>query len=374
MVPMPLHAGGGPTADALLATSAHPSLGAAADLYAWLVGSWNVDVTDFGDDGMPRHGDGEWHFAWVLEGRALQDVWIVPMRAERAREPASVVGNRYGTSLRVYDRETATWRVTWINPVTGAEDHLVGRREGEDVVQTGIDREGRLMRWTFTDITPDGFRWLGETSADDGASWRLDAEFVGRRRERSAPPWAATWRWTDRPGLEALQVRRDGAEVIAESEIVMELEGASSRVHYRLRYDASWALLEGTIAIDRAGATRSMEIRQVEPGVWSVDGRRRKDLDGCTDLDLMTTPFTNTPPLLRLEPAAGDTVQLRVAWVRFPDLSVTPVDQEYTRLDDSGLGRRYRYRNMESGFVDDLELDARRLVVSYGPWRLLEHR
>ena len=51
------------------------------DLYGWLVGSWDLDVTRFLPDGTTRRRSGEWHVGWVLEGRAIQDVWVVPPHA-----------------------------------------------------------------------------------------------------------------------------------------------------------------------------------------------------------------------------------------------------------------------------------------------------
>ena len=53
-------------------------------LYGQFVGSWDLDVTEYRDDG-PVQRRGEWHFGWALEGRAVQDVWIVPPRGQRGR-------------------------------------------------------------------------------------------------------------------------------------------------------------------------------------------------------------------------------------------------------------------------------------------------
>jgi hypothetical protein len=59
-------------------------------LYGWLIGSWEMDAVVHADDGTVHNGPGEIHFGWVLEGRAIQDVWILP-------------NVFYGTTLRVYD-------------------------------------------------------------------------------------------------------------------------------------------------------------------------------------------------------------------------------------------------------------------------------
>jgi hypothetical protein len=148
-------------------------------LYDPLLGDWDVDVVDHDADGTRRTSKGEWHFAWVLEGRAIQDVFIVPPRGSRLAQPAQ--GNRYGTTLRVYDPATDAWRLTWVNPASGAMNTLTGRRRGEEIVQEGRDADGSLNRWIFSEVTAQSFRWRGEVSTDEGKTWRLAAEFFGRR-------------------------------------------------------------------------------------------------------------------------------------------------------------------------------------------------
>jgi hypothetical protein len=149
------------------------------DLYAFLLGSWDAEVIDYDEAGARQTARGEWHFARVLEGRGVQDVWISPPRGDRG---ARTFANRYGTSIRVYDRKAQVWRVTWINPVSGAHDELTGRREGADVVQEGTAADGSRMRWVFTGIAPASCVWKGYGSSD-GKTWRLEAEFHLRRHE-----------------------------------------------------------------------------------------------------------------------------------------------------------------------------------------------
>ena len=377
-------------------------LGPAAADVGWLAGSWDAEVIDYPRDGPPRRGRGEWHFAWVLEGRALQDVWIVPPRAERGRTPAESAdgpGNRYGSTLRVFDAEDGLWRITWINPVTGVESRLAGRRAGGDLVLEGLDDEGVRMRWSFTEIEPAidsgapprSFRWLGESSRDDGETWRLDAEFqLTRWREATEPaarpaaaaPLTRRWRLTDMPGLESVEIHRTEEEVIADGAVLVLLDGVPTEVRYRLSYDAGWRFLRGTIR-SRAGSgdEQAMEIvhdpTASPAAAWRIDGEPRADLAGCVDIDLMVTPFTNTPPLRSSPLAPGEARATRVAWIRWPEFRPQAVDQEYLRLDDPepaeapAAEARYRYRNLDSGFVGELTVDDETLVLDYGPWRRL---
>jgi hypothetical protein len=106
----------------------------------------------------------------VLEGRAIQDVWILP-------------GVFHGTTLRVYDPRSNAWHILWSDPLHQYYSRQVGRPEGRDIVQIGRNDSGELTRWSFRDITPDSFRWLGERSTDDGATWQLQAEFHARRTD-----------------------------------------------------------------------------------------------------------------------------------------------------------------------------------------------
>ena len=164
----------------LAAPGRSPEIPESADAYGWLVGSWDLDVRHYGTDVTALHIEGEAHFGWTLEGRAVQDVWIMPRRSERTAGPDKT-RNMYGTTLRVWDPSIQAWRVTWINPVNGGRDELIGRRMGDDIVQVGAHSDGTPIRWSFTEIAPDSFRWIGEALQADGRTWKLEGEFRARR-------------------------------------------------------------------------------------------------------------------------------------------------------------------------------------------------
>jgi hypothetical protein len=135
-------------------------------LYGWLIGRWEMDTAVYDDNGAKQTGRGEVHAGWVLEGRAIQDVWILP-------------GTFYGTTLRVYDPGIDAWHILWSDPVRQYYARQIGRARGNDIVQEGKNDAGDAIRWSFTEITPNSFRWRGERAADGG--WRLQAEFFARR-------------------------------------------------------------------------------------------------------------------------------------------------------------------------------------------------
>jgi uncharacterized protein len=171
-------------ASALISRRPSPELGEMAQALGWLVGGWSAQVRDFDPDGTVRQSSGEWWFSWVLEGRAIQDVFIVPPRTERQANrnmssgSSTRANNRYGTTVRWFDQQRGLWRLVWVNPVSGALNVLGGKREGDCIVLEGIEGDVRI-RWSFNEIKPDSFIWRGETYENN--NWRLGAEFRLRR-------------------------------------------------------------------------------------------------------------------------------------------------------------------------------------------------
>ena len=151
-------------------------------LYAWLVGSWTMDITTILDDGTTHHGQGEIHAGWVLQGRAIQDVWMIPRCVERKPGIAQLpgAGNWYGTTLRLYDSKIDAWRILWNDPATNIFTQQIGRARGRDIVQTGPDPRGGSMRWTFAEIENDSFHWTAERAPDE-RNWRREVDIHARR-------------------------------------------------------------------------------------------------------------------------------------------------------------------------------------------------
>lgn len=169
---------------ALASPARAPDIDDADDVYGWLVGSWSLRVLHYRGFDLRGQGlTGEVHAGWVLEGRAIQDVWIMPAREDRragrfARDPQN---DMYGTTLRAWDPQLRAWRIAWNNPARGHRETQIGRRVGDEIVQTGARADGQATRWRFTDITPERFHWIGEALDVDGKSWRLEGEFIATR-------------------------------------------------------------------------------------------------------------------------------------------------------------------------------------------------
>jgi len=163
----------------LAAPGPHESLGAHAKTYGRVIGSWKGELHNHMFGAPARTSSIEVSFGWVLEGRAVEDVWITPARGERS-PPSPSNFNWYGSTLRVFDPARQSWRAVWTDPASQLHIELEGRSIGEDVVQLGT-RDGQPIRWTFSDIRDDSFTWRAHILEPDGVNFRLEVEINLRR-------------------------------------------------------------------------------------------------------------------------------------------------------------------------------------------------
>lgn len=160
---------------ALSASGPNSSLGDEARVFDRFVGVWDCEYTFFAEDGGVSRASGELKFGWILDGRAVQDIWITyPKEASKERD--------VGTSVRFFDPRSKVWRVLFVNPAYGSFITMQGRAEGDRIVLRGVNEEGSMLRWSFNEIQADSFTWRGEKSRDGGKTWRLREEHRMRRR------------------------------------------------------------------------------------------------------------------------------------------------------------------------------------------------
>jgi hypothetical protein len=160
---------------ALGASSPHPSLGEEARVFDRLVGTWDCDYSFFLEDGSVRHKKGELLLGWILDGRAVQDIFVTyPADGEKDR--------RIGTTVRFFDTALKQWRVVFVSPQFNYLVNVQGGLEGDRIVLRGVDIDGAPIRWSFNDIKPDSFLWRGEKSHDGGKTWKVEEEHHMKRR------------------------------------------------------------------------------------------------------------------------------------------------------------------------------------------------
>jgi hypothetical protein len=177
------------------------------------------------------------------------------------------------------------------------------------------------------------------------------------------------WAPWNEPGLEQLHlaVTDDGAEAFG---LILRMrDGAHFRCRYALQTDPQWRVRQLTFAVMPAGTggpPQRLELESDGQGKWRLDGAPCPDLDGCLDLDIQVTPFTNTLPVRRLGLEQDESAKLRVAYLPVPDLVPRPVEQRYSCLTPlSEKGGLYRYEGLFRDFMAELPVDGDGLVLDY---------
>ena len=163
----------------LLASGPHPELADKLQLFGQFIGDWEFEWTDYQPDGTPgQTGKGEIHFAWVLEGRVIQDVWI--FRSCKDGHPGWLV-DEWGTTIRFYDQSQDVWRISWHGPVNHVVRALTARSVGNEILVEGPNTKGQPLRWVFSQITSHSFHWSHFVSEDGGQTWRIQEELEAHR-------------------------------------------------------------------------------------------------------------------------------------------------------------------------------------------------
>jgi hypothetical protein len=162
--------------EGLPASGPDPKLADKLSLFGQFVGDWDiVDWRNQQDDGSWVTGRGSLHWRWILEGRAVQDVWATIEEKTGRSIPL-------GTTIRFYDPRIDAWHSIWISPINRVARVFLARQVGDEIVLEGTSARGNPLHWIFSEITSDSFRWREEELRTPVDGWVMDEEMRIRRR------------------------------------------------------------------------------------------------------------------------------------------------------------------------------------------------
>ena len=172
------------------------------------------------------------------------------------------------------------------------------------------------------------------------------------------------WAPWEGPGLDHLRLVTSEGGVVANGLVIGLEAGRPFRIGYEIRCDGRWRVREVRVA-DPDSELPVLELLADGEGQWKRGGEPLPELDGCIDLDISATPFTNTLPIRRLGLEPNQSEELTVTYIRVPELLVEAERQRYGCLEAGANGGLYRFEALPSGFTAELPVDAEGLVLDY---------
>jgi uncharacterized protein len=182
---------------------------------------------------------------------------------------------------------------------------------------------------------------------------------------RSGVDREVMWTPWEELGIGHLRLVTSDDGVVANGLVIGLEAGRPFRIGYEVRCDERWRAREVRAAAPDLERPVLQLLADGE-GHWkSRGGEPIPELDGCIDIDISATPFTNTLPIRRLGLEPGESEELMVTYVRVPELLVGPERQRYGCLEAQADGGLYRFEALPSGFTAELPVDADGLVIDY---------
>ena len=151
----------------------------------------------------------------------------------------------------------------------------------------------------------------------------------------------------------------NGAEI--NSVIIGTYESKIYRVEYQIKTNENWETIFFEIKSRHSNTTEHLKFESDGKGNWFSNNKRADQFNGCIDIDIPLTPFTNTLPIKRLNLKQGEEQQIRVIYLDMLEGKIKPVHQKYTRLSKT----EYQYENVPNDFDAKITVDDFGLVTDY---------
>ena len=169
------------------------------------------------------------------------------------------------------------------------------------------------------------------------------------------------WQQWDNVGLEHLLLTENSEYVVIDSVVIGIEENNPFRLHYYIRCDSHYQIQQ--VNLDLAGQ-ESISLTTDGEGHWfDANKHPLPALDGCIDIDISATPFTNTLPIRRLDWQVGQSRSLDMVYIRIPELRIERTTQQYTCIEKHEHGSLFEYS--QPGFKAVLPIDAEGFVQNY---------
>jgi uncharacterized protein len=169
------------------------------------------------------------------------------------------------------------------------------------------------------------------------------------------------WQQWDNVGLEYLELTESGKEVKVDSTVIGFEDNRPFRLRYQIRCDIHYQVQQ--LTLDLAGHEEILLTTDGAGHWFDMHNQPLLHLDGCIDIDISATPFTNALPIKRLDWQIDQNRSLDMVYIRIPELTIERVTQQYTCLEKNRHSGLFEYS--QPAFKAVLPIDADGFVQNY---------
>jgi uncharacterized protein len=170
--------------------------------------------------------------------------------------------------------------------------------------------------------------------------------------------------------IEYFELDFKGEVNILRGTVTLLLDRNPALVSYEIICDTYWKTRSVRISQSTSNnKNKNIDLKVSQDQIWrkydkEASSYSSKVIDIASeiyDVDLQITPATNTLPINRLGLNVGESQEIYVLWIGFPNLELEQQGQKYSRIDDS----HYKFEIPSTRFNAKLEVDKLGLVVTY---------
>lgn len=160
---------------------------------------------------------------------------------------------------------------------------------------------------------------------------------------------------SDNQTLEVLQLEESVAFIKAESTICGKVHDNPVAIRYSIDIDKNWYLRKVNIK-SLLDDSKSLCLYSDTLGNWKTEsGQTIDELQGCYDVDISLTPFTNSFPVKRLGDGLRHRTHLSVVYIDLSQWAFNKASQFYTKKSDNTYLYEGVFRNFSANLLfDDL--------------------
>jgi hypothetical protein len=145
------------------------------------------------------------------------------------------------------------------------------------------------------------------------------------------------------------------------STIIGEHEGKIYLVEYSIRTNQNWETIFFEVFSRHSDHTQNICFESDGKGNWTHGGAPLTQFQGCIDIDISLTPFTNSLPINRLKLSQQQEQEIQVIYVNLLEQQIASVRQRYRRLSET----EYHYENVPKDFEATIQVDKQGFVIDY---------